>query len=279
MRFHGQIIDGPHSGTDIVLEPHQRAIIGRGGNDVDIPLSSDRHLSRRHFALLFRDGAWWVQDLQSRNGLLHNDQPVHEATLQNDDLIQAGQTTVRISLHHTSPTPSLFEHSAARTLTRIGDSRARLQQALKLLQPRLYGLAAAALGRTTALLSLPYLPLPDAKQPYAYLLDLRQSTSALLALSEDEALCRALVFTTSPHDLAQLQTQLNTRLLPQTPDGKKFLLRLFDPSVLEDVMAACLPTQAQPIFGGSDGFLIMARDRRSLLGYTAGPDGVTRQVL
>lgn len=57
---------------------------------------TDSSASRQHARLFQRDGAWWLEDLGTRNGTLLNDQPLGAPTcLQPGDRIKVGGTTVR----------------------------------------------------------------------------------------------------------------------------------------------------------------------------------------
>ncbi|MBN1220368.1 MAG: FHA domain-containing protein [Anaerolineae bacterium] len=72
-------------------------IIGRPaeGREVDLDLTPDTTVSRRHGRLTFADGAYWLEDLGSRSGTWVNDQKATSKTrLVLGDRITMGQTTL-----------------------------------------------------------------------------------------------------------------------------------------------------------------------------------------
>ncbi|MGO9320127.1 MAG: FHA domain-containing protein [Solirubrobacteraceae bacterium] len=69
-------------------------LIGRGP-DCDIGLH-DATVSRRHARLVFRDGAWVIQDLASRNGITVNGKHVGRCQLQPGDRVGLGLQLVDI---------------------------------------------------------------------------------------------------------------------------------------------------------------------------------------
>lgn len=59
---------------------------------------ADDVCSRRHAAFVWRDSAWWLQDLGSRNGTLVNGQRISQPwALEEGDLIRAGKTKLRFT--------------------------------------------------------------------------------------------------------------------------------------------------------------------------------------
>jgi serine phosphatase RsbU (regulator of sigma subunit) len=70
-------------------------VIGRkAGADIVV---DDASVSRRHARLLVKQGEWFVEDLQSRNGSRLNGQPISEAVrLKCGDVIRVGDTVVRV---------------------------------------------------------------------------------------------------------------------------------------------------------------------------------------
>jgi hypothetical protein len=65
-------------------------VIGRS-RECDITLD-DANVSRRHAELVREDGAWWIVDLGSTNGVEVNGERVKRARLGNDDRIVLGRT-------------------------------------------------------------------------------------------------------------------------------------------------------------------------------------------
>ena len=73
------------------------ATIGRGaGNSVVL---SDGFVSTNHAALTFRDGEWWLKDLDARNGTWVNDERVNgEARIQPGDVLTVGQVKLKLAI-------------------------------------------------------------------------------------------------------------------------------------------------------------------------------------
>ena len=69
--------------------------IGRDAeNTVSIP---DARVSARHARLLWRGGAWWIEDLGSTNGTFLNGRPVATlARVSPADLLQVGPATLKV---------------------------------------------------------------------------------------------------------------------------------------------------------------------------------------
>lgn len=68
----------------------QKVTLGRGLN-VDLTIH-DRLASRLHCSLEFKDGAWHIHDLNSRNGTYVNGEPVKSMRLVVGDRIRIGDT-------------------------------------------------------------------------------------------------------------------------------------------------------------------------------------------
>lgn len=61
--------------TEWVLEPKEH-ILGRyPSNDIVIP---DPYVSRRHARLFFKDGKWFIEDLDSTNGTIVNNEDIRD---------------------------------------------------------------------------------------------------------------------------------------------------------------------------------------------------------
>lgn len=68
--------------------------IGRSP-DADLPID-DRYASALHARIFGRDGAYWLEDLNSTNGTLLNSAELHgEAQIDEGDLIRIGDTELR----------------------------------------------------------------------------------------------------------------------------------------------------------------------------------------
>jgi pSer/pThr/pTyr-binding forkhead associated (FHA) protein len=78
--------------TGAMVEVHRLDnLVGRHSEaDLRLPLPD---VSRRHCRFLWVHGHWQVVDLNSLNGLHVNDEPVHQATLQQGDRIRIGGFT------------------------------------------------------------------------------------------------------------------------------------------------------------------------------------------
>lgn len=74
------------------LKP-EKAVCGRG-KDVEIPIP-DPFASSRHFAISMKNNSWYVEDLDSVNGIEINDVKVGAAKLEHGDLLRAGTTYLR----------------------------------------------------------------------------------------------------------------------------------------------------------------------------------------
>lgn len=49
-------------------------VIGRMGDNLNVTLRRDQWVSRRHASLTYRDGSWWLEDLNSSNGTFLGDE-------------------------------------------------------------------------------------------------------------------------------------------------------------------------------------------------------------
>ncbi len=81
-------------------------------------------VSRRHCRFVFSEGRWQVFDLNSLNGVFVNGERVHQATLDNGDVIRIGSYTFMAELRATlamSPMPAADLRSAENVLGSIAD--------------------------------------------------------------------------------------------------------------------------------------------------------------
>ena len=73
--------------------PGESYTVGRG-EDNDLRLDRWR-VSRRHARLVYEDGSWWIEDLQTTNGTLKNGVALRRERLQDGDELTMGLTVMR----------------------------------------------------------------------------------------------------------------------------------------------------------------------------------------
>jgi hypothetical protein len=93
-------IEGPSTGKAFPLYP-KRTIVGRAV-DCDITLT-DRLLSRYHAALEPVEDGWRLEDLDSTNGCVVNNQTGLTFTLKDGDLVRLGENTFRFRAEESLP--------------------------------------------------------------------------------------------------------------------------------------------------------------------------------
>lgn len=140
-------------------------VIGRSSHaDLVIP---DRSLSRQHAKLVFRDGAWMIEDLGSRNGTMVNRRRIAEPTvLRIGDIVALGASTVTVrpsdgngsepvpsvggfgDLTMFKPAAQLLEQSSAEHRLDIASTDTRIRQYTERL--RILNDVHEALGRSVA---------------------------------------------------------------------------------------------------------------------------------
>jgi hypothetical protein len=75
---------------------HGSATIGRGSDNTIV--LSDSFVSSSHAIVTYRDGDWWLADLDARNGSWVNSERVKgEARVQPGDLIAIGQVKMKLA--------------------------------------------------------------------------------------------------------------------------------------------------------------------------------------
>ena len=149
------LANGSRPGSTHLLAPDRPTRIGRG-LDCDVILR-DPLSSRVHAVIEFRDGEWWIRDLESRNGTYVNRCKVDEARLENGTTFQIGSSVFRFHIAPTPPAdtdfagamsteqikrqtevaPSELDHAVQAVLEqpdRTGDSLALYQLGLRLLE-------------------------------------------------------------------------------------------------------------------------------------------------
>ena len=89
---------GPHAGREFTFDGHDNFIVGRS-KAVQFRLSSkDQFFSRNHFLVEVNPPLCRLLDLNSTNGTHVNGKPVTSIELHDGDTIEAGDTTLRVSL-------------------------------------------------------------------------------------------------------------------------------------------------------------------------------------
>ncbi len=77
----------------LYLEPGSQYVIGRG-EDCDLQVNHPQ-LSRTHARLSWRDAKWFIEDLDSKNGLVLNGRAVTSGTIGSDAWLQFGDVVAR----------------------------------------------------------------------------------------------------------------------------------------------------------------------------------------
>lgn len=94
---HLTVISGDDKGKTAVIQK-QEFFVGRN-LDLDFVLT-DPAVSRRHFRIFFEGGTFWVEDLGSGNKIKINGvKTAQRHQLVHNDIIQAGNTTLRFEVH------------------------------------------------------------------------------------------------------------------------------------------------------------------------------------
>jgi len=90
-----QVTAGPLVGQAFYLTEGQSILIGRAP-EAQVSVPSDTFISRRHALISLRGGVPIIQDQGSSNGTLVNGQRVVEQSLRPGDIIQMGETQIRV---------------------------------------------------------------------------------------------------------------------------------------------------------------------------------------
>jgi eukaryotic-like serine/threonine-protein kinase len=91
------IIAGPAAGRLLAFDGVSVAVVGRAP-DVEISVTTDTALSRRHCQIELGATQVRVRDLDSKHGVFRNGERVRECALSNGDLLQAGETVLRFEV-------------------------------------------------------------------------------------------------------------------------------------------------------------------------------------
>lgn len=97
---------GPDKGRAIGI-PEGMTVLGRS-SEADITLI-DPILSRKHCRLTYADGKLTIEDLASSNGTIVNGNEVTRTELHNGDIVEIGDTKLRLKLSESAPAPAEIE--------------------------------------------------------------------------------------------------------------------------------------------------------------------------
>ena len=73
-------------------------VIGRGSKSADLPIK-DGNISRRHAAVVFQNGGWYMKDLGSTNGIEYNGARIDTKLIAEGDMIQICDYELRFTYH------------------------------------------------------------------------------------------------------------------------------------------------------------------------------------
>jgi pSer/pThr/pTyr-binding forkhead associated (FHA) protein len=89
----GDPVQEPAAGTVFRL----RAVTSIGRSPSNTIVIPDTYASSEHALLIQRDGQWWLEDRDSRNGTLLNGRRIEEpTTVSSGDIIGVGQTRLKL---------------------------------------------------------------------------------------------------------------------------------------------------------------------------------------
>ena len=136
------VVEGPGVGSEYDLEPNGAGASFTVGRDPQAEVAlQDGAVSRRHFRIDYRNGAWWVADLGSRNQTFLNGKPVREAALGHGDTLRVGDCELRFE-NPGAPVEStgilstiIKEMPADRKRDSIAERLDHLEKALKVENP------------------------------------------------------------------------------------------------------------------------------------------------
>jgi serine/threonine-protein kinase len=92
------VIEGPHQGRRFTFAEHDTFIVGRARYAHFHLPTKDQYFSRAHFLLEVNPPLCRLMDMASTNGTFVNDKKVSQVDLKHNDLIQAGDTVIRVRL-------------------------------------------------------------------------------------------------------------------------------------------------------------------------------------
>jgi hypothetical protein len=94
MAFSLTILEGPEAGKTFDFDRVQITVGRTMENDVVLP---DPSISRQHFFIRDKGGAYIIKDLESSNGTKLNGKPIKEEVIRSGDVIQAGKVRLRFN--------------------------------------------------------------------------------------------------------------------------------------------------------------------------------------
>lgn len=100
-----EVVEGPHQGQRFTFDGHDNFIVGRAGCAHFRLPKRDPYFSRIHFMIEINPPHCLLLDMKSTNGTGVNGRRVEAVYLQHGDLIQGGDTVLRLSLVGASDDP------------------------------------------------------------------------------------------------------------------------------------------------------------------------------
>jgi serine/threonine-protein kinase len=105
MRLHIAVIAGPHQGQVFTFTGHDTFLVGRSKRAHFRLPEKDEYFSRIHFLVEVNPPRCRVTDMKSTNGTYVNGRKVTVAELADGDLIQGGQTVLRVTVEGADSAP------------------------------------------------------------------------------------------------------------------------------------------------------------------------------
>lgn len=94
-----RVIDSEVKGLSIGHVYPLLPVTGIGRNPSNTIVLEDEYTSGEHVLISLRNGRWWLEDLNSRNGTLLNGQPLTDtAVVTTGDIVTIGSTTLKLEL-------------------------------------------------------------------------------------------------------------------------------------------------------------------------------------